>query len=496
MAHRVPVVAIVGRTNVGKSSLFNALIGYRVAVVEDIPGVTRDRNYGFVKRFNFPFSVVDTGGLVGDDIDANLLAVIRRQTELAIDEADLVIAVFDGAAGVHHLDRDVVEILRRSKKPVIWVVNKTESPNALLTSGDFYQLGISDMVQVSAAHRQGLQELVAVIAEKLKIDPSEITLERPDDSSAIRVAILGKPNVGKSSLLNRLVGAERVVASELPGSTTDNIDVAVEHDGKKFVLVDTAGLRREKKISPRSVERYGNLRTLRALAQSDVALLVIDAIEGPSDQDIRIGELVHERGRGLIFVVNKWDAFEKDHRSAHVYREELRKIFRFAPYAPVVFVSALTGRKCVTLFETVEKVYQGARVRIPTSEINRVLAKAFESRPPPPYRGEPVKLYFATQVGVAPPQIVMFLNNPKRVPDSYVRYLKSTVRDTFPFEGVDIKFELRKRSEKQQRSIDGEQVAERGRSARPVKQSLDEDSALEEAELDDLEMEPKGGESI
>lgn len=468
MSAKIPVIAIVGRTNVGKSSLFNALIGYRVAVVEDVPGVTRDRNYALVRKYSFPFSLIDTGGLVGDEIAPNLLKVIRDQTDLAIQEADLVVALFDGAYGVHQLDIEVVDILRRSGKPIIWAINKTESSNVQMNIGEFYQLGIGELVSVSAAHRQGLDELVDAIGRKLAV--SESTVLTPDQADpGIRIAIIGKPNVGKSSLLNKIIGHERVVASELPGSTTDNIDVSITKGDQKFTLVDTAGLRRAKRVEAATVERYSNLRSLRALVSCDIALVVLDANEPASDQDIKIAELVHERGRGLIFVINKWDRVEKDHRTVHAYKEDLRRIFRFAQYAPIVFVSALSGRRCSQILDLASAVYANARVRVPTSELNRIMTKAFIARPPPVHRGEPIKLFFATQVSVAPPHIILFLNSPKKVPDSYARYLKGVLRQSFPFEGVDIKIDLRKRTEKQNRKIESAHAG---------------DTAIEPAEID------------
>jgi len=457
MSRKIPTVAIVGRTNVGKSSLFNALIGHRVAVVEDQPGVTRDRNYAHVKRYAFPFTIVDTGGIIGEEHGQSLHRVVREQTELAIAESDLIIAMFDGAYGVHPLDSSVVEILRRSNRPVLWVVNKTESPTVVASVGDFYQLGIDEVHCIAAAHRAGLKELVQAIGDKLGVKPEDQFEERPSADQIIRVAILGKPNVGKSSIVNRLAGFERVVAADLPGSTTDNIDVEVVRDGQRYVFVDTAGLRREKNVKGSTVERYSNLRTLRALAQCDVAVMVIDGKEGATDQDIRIAELVHERGRGLIFVVNKWDLVEKDNSTVHKYTEALYKYFRFAQYAPVIFSTATTGRRCSNILEKAREIAKSAEQRIPTSELNRILNHAFEHRPPPVYRGEPVRLYFSTQVSVSPPTIIIFANYPARVTDAYQRYLKNAIRESFPFHGIDIKLSVRKRTEKDQRKRDAKE---------------------------------------
>ena len=451
---RIPTIAIVGRTNVGKSSLFNALIGHRVAVVEDHPGVTRDRNYAHVTRYPFPFTLIDTGGIIGEEHGKALHQVVHAQTTLAIEESDLVIAVFDGACGVHPHDEEVVSILRRAQKPVVWAINKCESPIVRDSASDFYRLGIDDYVCVAAAHRQGLDDLIAAAGARLGIAEDSAFERSAAAGDAIRVAIIGKPNVGKSSLINKIVGHDRVVASALPGSTTDNIDVEVVRDGQRFIFVDTAGLRRQNRVEDGTVERYANLRTLRALVQCDVAVMVIDGQEGATDQDIRIAELVHERGRGLIFVVNKWDLVEKDHTTVKRYTEALYEYFRFARYAPVIFISALTGRRCPAVLERAAEIHRVSRERVPTSELNRILRQAFERRPPPVYRGEPVKLFFATQIEIAPPKILLFLNFPGRLNESYVRYLKTAIREQFPFEGIDIKVELRKRTEKEQRKRD------------------------------------------
>jgi GTP-binding protein len=452
MARKIPAVAIVGRTNVGKSTLFNAIAGRRVAVVEDSPGVTRDRNYLVIGRHGFPFTLIDTGGLIGEE-ESGLTEAVRLQAEIAMKEADLILAVFDGIAGPQPHDADVVDTLRRAGKPIIAVVNKCEKPATAEFAAEFYALGLDDLVFVSAAHRIGIQQLIASIREQLVIRDDDLFEEREPLKEAIRVAILGKPNVGKSTFVNTLVGEARVVASPLPGTTRDNIDITVKREGHTFVVVDTAGLRKKNKVDSQSAERYGNLRSLKALVQCDVAVLMLDATAGlPTEQDARIAGLVHERGKALIIVVNKWDAIEKDHTTVKAYTDMVHEVFKFARYAPIIFTSALTGRRCPSVLDAVLEVHTAANTRIPTSDLNRLLDHAFTSKPPPVYRGHPVKLFFAVQVSVAPPTIVLFLNFPKRINYGYERYLRNQIREVYPFPGNDIKFQLKKRSEKADQS--------------------------------------------
>lgn len=444
----IPVVAIIGRTNVGKSTLFNALIGKRLSIVEDQPGVTRDRHYALVSRGDHPYTIIDTGGIAGDE--TSLESAVRAQSQVAIAEADVIVAMFDGVAGVHPHDEIVVELLRRCSKPILWVVNKCEKEETRLSTGDFYALGIDDPIVISAAHRVGVRELSQKIEELLPqtepIDPDAALPEKP-----IRIAIIGRPNVGKSSLVNRLLGEDRLVVSDIAGTTRDAVDSRLFWHGREFSLIDTAGLRKRARIDAGTVERFSNLRTLRALLMSDVAVLVLDATAGmPGEQDAKIAGLVHERGRALVIVVNKWDAIEKNHRSVQEYRQAVRTAFKFAPYAPIVFLSALTGRRCGGLLSEVMKVYENSTSRIKTGELNRVITRAFLQKPPPVVRGEPIKLYFATQIAVAPPVVVLFVNHPRKVNFSYQRYIKNQIREHFPFEGADIKLVFRKRTDKQE----------------------------------------------
>lgn len=443
----LPLVAIVGRTNVGKSTLFNALSRRRLAVVEDLPGVTRDRNYGRVAAPGMTYSLVDTGGLIGEE-QHELADAVARQSRVALAEADLVLAVMDGLNGIHPYDQDVVQELRRSGKQIIWVINKCEKSVSETLAAEFYSLGIDEFVCISAAHRIGIDELQrritaalqSVVAEQPQ--PEEQNQERP-----IRVAVIGRPNVGKSTLINKILGEERLIASPVPGTTRDSIDVRLRREGRDFILVDTAGLRKKGRIDDGTVERFSNLRTIRALAMADVTVLLLDATQGaPSEQDTRIAMLAHERGKGLIVAVNKWDLVEKDHRTSRGFIETIRRELRFARYAPVLFISALTGQRCPNVLQYAQRVYDDSRQRVQTSDLNRLLGAAMASWPPPVYRGEPVKLFFATQTGVAPPSFVLFMNHPQRINFSYKRFLQNAIRKEFPFTGVDLKLDLKKRT--------------------------------------------------
>ncbi len=447
----IPLVAIVGRPNVGKSTLFNALLAHRRSVIEDVDGVSRDRNYGMVTRFGSPFTVVDTGGLFGDG-DGEIFHKMISQTKIAIDEADAVVVLFDGIGGLNPIDEDLVQLIRESRKPVIWVVNKCEKPSVEEGAAEFFGLGIDDYLCISSAHKKGVKELAEKIYEVLKLDPeadkvTENSCSDPEDT--IRVAVLGRPNVGKSTLINKLLGEDRLITSPIAGTTRDSIDIPVKREGQDYILIDTAGLRKKARVDDGTIERFSNLRSLRALARCDVAILLLDATEGlPTDQDSKIAGLAHERGRSLVVVVNKWDAVEKDHKTAKAYKDAVIGILGFAKYAPIVFVSALTGRRCPAILDEVKKAYDQARVRIPTSPLTKVIETAFKRKPPPVHRAEPLKFFFATQVDVAPPTIVLFLNYPRKLHFSYQRYLKNELRKQYPFVGTDIRFVLRKKGAK------------------------------------------------
>ncbi|MDZ4785682.1 MAG: ribosome biogenesis GTPase Der [bacterium] len=481
---RVPVVAIVGRSNVGKSSLFNALARKGSAVVDNFPGVTRDRNYCMVTKFGFPFTIVDTGGLLGEEHD-ELHSAVRHQAELAISEADLVVCLFDGMHGINPQDPEIVSILRKSQKPVIWVVNKCETPTVQATSAEFYALGVKELLVISAAHGHSMKEFIAEIKKRLtaldlimesapeqirsdyyhemnpdlgkEIDhdafPTEAKAVNLDDkyeptapiTHPIKIAIVGKPNSGKSTVINKLLGEDRLVVSNIPGTTRDSIEISIKKDGEEFILVDTAGLRKKARVEEESVERFSNMRTLRALATCDVAVLLIDAQEFVNEQDQRIAGLIHERGRGLIIAINKWDLVEKDHTTVKDYERAIRATLKFAPYAPIIFISGLTGRRCPKILEAAKFVYQEARKRVQTAVLNKVLSTAFKMKPAPAYHGDSVKMLFATQTNVAPPEIVLFMDHPRGVDFSYERYLKNIMRTHFGFEGSDIKLVFKKR---------------------------------------------------
>lgn len=460
---KIPVVAIVGRTNVGKSSLFNAIVGYRVAIVEDTPGVTRDRHMMMVSRYEVPFWLVDTGGVLGDE-DPEMEPLVRSQAEVAISEADMIICVFDGINGPHSHDEEVVRILRQSGKPVFWVINKTEKSQSKLEAAEFYGLGIDEYFLTSAAHREGIGELVAAIKTKAKELGAPDTADLPKDDR-IRVSIVGKPNVGKSTLINTLTGGKRLVVSPVAGTTRDAIDVEISREGKKYVLVDTAGLRRKSKVEDESIERYSNLKTTKAIAGSDVVVLMLDATEGiPSDQEKKIATLAHEKGKGLILAMNKWDAVEKDYKSVKVFEKTVRESFKFAPYAPIIFLSALTGKRCPNLLDLVSKVAENRSSRISTAKLNRVVEHALFKNPPPVYRGHPLKVFFTTQISDSPPTIIIFTNYPRGISDPYERYLRKCIREEFPLEGTDIRLIFKKKSEKSSKKdtdkIDDESEAE------------------------------------
>lgn len=450
MVVKIPTVAIVGRTNVGKSTLFNAILGRRMAVVEDTPGVTRDRSYSLVTRYDFFFNLCDTGGIVGDE-DISLQELVRTQAEIAIEESSLVIALFDGLEGITPLDEEVAAILRQSGKPVIWVVNKCEKDSTRDSSGEFYGLGVENILTISAAHRLGIRELVSEIGEEL--DSLGVkALERPPlEDRPIRVSLVGRPNVGKSSIINRITSSDRLVTAAQAGTTRDSIDVPVVRDGIPYLLIDTAGLRKRARVEDGSVERFSVLRTLRSIVRSDVVVLVLDASEGvPSVQESKIAALVHERGKGLVIVVNKWDAIKKDHLTVKAYERTILAEMPMSKYAPVLFVSALSGRRLPSILAKVKEVFEASQFRAQTADVNRILQDAFRRRPPPLVRGERIKLRFATQVGVAPPTFVLFLNRSWKVPQSYERYLKNVIRESYPFTGLNLKLQFRKARDEMQ----------------------------------------------
>lgn len=549
MTVRVPIVAIVGRPNVGKSTLFNRILGERRAIVEDVPGVTRDRNYALVERFSVPFVIVDTGGFEKEPEDPLGRAVVE-QTLLAAEECDVILAVFDGSTGLHPGDEDVADLLRRYQKPIYYVVNKCDGAEQAIRVAEFYSLGLDRILDVSALHGRGVRDMIDTVLSELpqyedllalvrerqqrerdareearlraaqmdedddddegtfeagggddddlaeedlqdgdpyegpgsevrfapvyvpgetelseddyeksfRLRPLERTLKREagDDASeeseadeipeipCINIAIVGRPNVGKSTLLNTLTGERRAITSPIAGTTRDILDLTLTRDGQQFLIVDTAGLRKKAKVEDK-VERYSTLRTLHALGACDVAVVLIDAVDGATEQDTKIAGLAHEQGKGIIIAVNKWDLVEKDHKTVKEYTDRVREAFKFAPYAPIIYISALSGRRCPRVLESARHAAEERLKRVSTSRLNRVLERAIARNMPSQYRGRSIKMYYSTQVDTAPPRFALFFNYPRALHFSFMRYLKNVIREEFGFDGTDIKLMARKR---------------------------------------------------
>ncbi len=441
----IPKIAIIGRTNVGKSTLFNAIAGRRIAIVEDCPGVTRDRCYAMVNTQGFTFNLIDTGGLIGDAED-NFQEEISNQARIAISQADAIIVVFDGKLGVHPLDKDIVKLLYDVKRPVVWAINKCEKESDKFSSTDFYSLGIDDFVCISAAHNIGVRELVSKIKECFD---KKLLENETVNEDAIRVAIVGKPNAGKSTLINKLFGEKRLITSNIPGTTRESIEVSIKAHGQDFILIDTAGLRKKARVEDDSIEEFATIRTIEALTNADVAILILDASQEKiaSEQDQKIAGLIHDRGIPFMVVANKWDLVEKNHKTVKKFEEEIYDTFKFARYAPIMYISASEGTRCLKILPKAKEIYETARHRIPTGELNKIIKIAFDRRPPTPYRGQMIKVFFATQISIAPPTFVVFANHPKSLHFSYLRYLKNEIRREFSFEGSNIKIIVRKRNE-------------------------------------------------
>ncbi|MGN0505520.1 MAG: ribosome biogenesis GTPase Der [Lachnospiraceae bacterium] len=439
-----PIVAIVGRPNVGKSTLFNALAGERISIVKDTPGVTRDRIYADVGWLNYQFTMIDTGGIEPDSKD-QMLKYMRQQAQTAIDTADVIVFVVDVKQGLVDSDFKVADMLRRAAKPVVLCVNKVDDFNKFMADTyEFYNLGIGDPYPVSAMNRLGFGELLDEVIKHFGEDAKE---ETEDDRP--RIAIVGKPNVGKSSIINKLLGEERVIVSDIAGTTRDAVDTAVKYNGREYVFIDTAGLRRKSKIKE-EIEQFSIVRTVAAVERADVVLVVIDATEGVTEQDAKIAGIAHERGKGIIIVVNKWDAVEnKDDKTIYKHQEKIREILSFIPYADTVFISALTGQRMPRLFEHIETVIQNQNLRIGTGVLNEVLMQATALQQPPSDKGKRLKLYYMTQVAIKPPTFVIFVNDKELMHFSYTRYIENKVREAFGFSGTSLKFIIRERSEKE-----------------------------------------------
>ncbi|GAW29762.1 ribosome biogenesis GTPase Der [Carboxydocella sp. ULO1] len=439
-----PIVAIVGRPNVGKSTLFNRLVGGRLAIVEDIPGVTRDRIYGDAVWLDHAFTVIDTGGIEFSGIENEIANQMKHQAQLAMEEADVILFVVDGKEGLTINDEEVANMLRRANKPVVLVVNKVDNFDHTEQYNEFYALGLGEPILISAAHGYNIGDLLDEVVKHFSPTEGE-----EEDDDVIKIAVIGRPNVGKSSLVNALLGTERVIVSDVPGTTRDAIDTALERDGQKYIIIDTAGMRRKGKIAD-VVERYSVIRSLRAVDRSDIVLMVIDAVEGLTEQDKKIAGYAHESGKGCILVVNKWDLVEKDDKTALRYTEKLREGLGFMQYAPVIYVSARTKKRVAKILELVKFVADQQNMRIATSVLNNLIREATYLNPPPSDRGRRLKILYATQVAVKPPTFVLFVNDSELLHFSYQRYIENQLRQTFGFEGTPIRIIPRNRQEEKE----------------------------------------------
>ena len=451
-----PVVAIVGRPNVGKSTLFNVLAGERISIVKDTPGVTRDRIYADVTWLDYHFTMIDTGGIEPDSKDI-ILSQMREQAEIAIATADVIIFLTDVRQGLQDSDSKVADMLRkshkpviladmlrRSGKPVVLVVNKVDSFEKFMPDVyEFYNLGIGDPYPISASSMLGLGDMLDEVVKNFpEYNKDEAEDERP------KVAIIGKPNVGKSSLINKLAQEDRVIVSDIAGTTRDAIDTDIRYNGKEYVFIDTAGLRRKNKIKE-EIERYSIIRAVTAVERADVCIIVIDATEGVTEQDAKIAGIAHERGKGIIIAVNKWDAIEKDDKTIYRHTEKIRQILSFMPYAEILFISAKSGQRLNKLFDMIDLVIENNSMRVATGVLNEIVAEAVAMQQPPSDKGKRLKIYYTTQVAVKPPTFVIFVNDKELMHFSYTRYLENRIRDTFGFRGTALKFIIRERKEEQ-----------------------------------------------
>lgn len=436
-----PIVAIVGRPNVGKSTLFNVIAGDSIAIVKDTPGVTRDRIYADCSWLNYNFTLIDTGGIEPDSSDV-ILSQMRDQAQIAIDTADVIIFLVDVRQGLTDADGKVADMLRRSQKPVVLCVNKVDSFKKMEADVyEFYNLGIGDPIPVSASNHQGVGDLLEAVSDHFKKDGSE-----SDDDDCPRIAIVGRPNVGKSSIVNRLVGEKRVIVSDIAGTTRDAIDTPLKRNGREYILIDTAGLRRKSKIHE-DLERYSIIRTVTAVERADVVVMVIDAAEGVAEQDAKIAGIAHERGKGVIIAVNKWDAVEKDDKTIYKMTEKIKQTLAYMPYAEFVFISAKTGQRLDKLFELIDMIIENQSMRIATGVLNEILAEAVAMQQPPSDKGRRLKIFYMTQISVKPPTFVVFVNDKKLMHYSYTRYIENQIRNAFGFRGTPLRFIIRERKE-------------------------------------------------
>lgn len=438
-----PIVAIVGRPNVGKSTLFNVLAGDQISIVKDTPGVTRDRIYADVTWLNYNFTMIDTGGIEPESGDI-ILKSMRQQAELAIETADVIVFLVDVRQGVIDADYKVADMLRRSHKPVVLVVNKVDSFEKFMPDVyEFYNLGMGEPFPVSAASRLGLGDMLDEVTSHF---PKSNLEEEEDDRP--RIAIIGKPNVGKSSIVNKLLGEDRCIVSDIAGTTRDAIDTTIKRNGKEYVFIDTAGLRKKSKIKE-DIERYSIIRTVSAVERCNVAILVIDAKEGVTEQDAKIAGIAHERGKAMIIAVNKWDAIEKNDKTIYKFTEDIRRTLAYMPYAELIFISAATGQRLPKLFELLDAVIENHALRVATGVLNEILSEAVVMQQPPSDKGKRLKLYYITQVSVKPPTFVIFVNDKELMHFSYTRYIENKIREAFGFRGTPLKFIIRERKEKE-----------------------------------------------
>lgn len=439
-----PIVAIVGRPNVGKSTLFNVIAGNTISIVKDTPGVTRDRIYADCNWLDMNFTLIDTGGIEPDTNDV-ILSQMREQAEIAIATADVIIFIVDVRQGLVDSDSKVADILRKSRKPVVLAVNKVDSVAKFGNDiYEFYNLGIGDPQPVSAASRLGIGDLLDEVVKHFDREQME---EEEDDRP--RIAVVGKPNVGKSSIINKLLGENRVIVSDIAGTTRDAVDTEIVHNGASYVFIDTAGLRRKNKIKE-DLERYSIIRTVTAVERADVVVMVIDAVEGVTEQDAKIAGIAHERGKGIIVAVNKWDAIEKTDKTIYEYTRKIKDTLSFMPYAEFIFISAATGQRLSKLFEMIDAVRENQNMRVSTGVLNEIMIEAVAMQQPPSDKGKRLKIYYMTQVAVKPPSFVVFVNDKELMHFSYTRYLENQIRNAFGFRGTSLKFIIRERKSKEQ----------------------------------------------
>ncbi|WP_026494778.1 ribosome biogenesis GTPase Der [Butyrivibrio sp. WCD3002] len=437
---RKNIVAVVGRPNVGKSTFFNAVAGKNISIVEDTPGVTRDRIYIDVEWLDWNFTLVDTGGIEPDSNDT-ILAQMRDQAEIAIETADVIIFMCDVKQGLTDADSQVADMLRKSAKPIVLCVNKVDSfKRDSLDVYEFYNLGLGDPFPISATNKQGIGDLLEEVVKNFSSKGSE---EEEDDS--VRVAVIGKPNVGKSSIINKLCGENRLIVSDVAGTTRDAIDTEIKYNGKKYTFIDTAGLRRKNKVKEK-LEEYMILRTVTAVERADVAIIVINADEGVTEQDAKIAGIAHDRGKAVIIAVNKWDLIEKDNKTVNEFTKDIRNTLSFMQYAELIFISAETGQRLVKLYDMIDMVSENHAMRVATGVLNEIMMQAVVMQQPPSDKGKMLKLYYITQAAVKPPTFVIFVNDKKLMHFSYTRYIENQIRASFSFKGTPLKFIIRERN--------------------------------------------------